>query len=283
MAIDWFTILAQALNFLVLVWLMKRFLYKSILGAIEAREKRIESELANAAEIKADAEKEGNEYKKKSSEFDQQRASLLSKATQEAEAERDRLFEEARKSAAALSAKRSETIRGEERNLRQALTRRTQEEVFAIARKTLGDLAGTSLEERVIQVFLGRLGALSVEEKGRLASALKDSSSPAMVRTAFDLTPEQRDSTEDAIKEALLPGIQVKFETAPDLISGIELAGQGRKVSWNIAEYLKSLQGGIEELLKEKGPSEAKAEKVTKEREKKSKPETQMRGAERGA
>jgi F-type H+-transporting ATPase subunit b len=48
MLIDWFTVAAQALNFFVLVWLMKRFLYKPILNAIAEREKKIASELANA-------------------------------------------------------------------------------------------------------------------------------------------------------------------------------------------------------------------------------------------
>ena len=46
MLIDWFTVGAQALNFLILVWLMKRFLYKPILTAIDTREKRIAAELA---------------------------------------------------------------------------------------------------------------------------------------------------------------------------------------------------------------------------------------------
>ncbi len=48
MLIDWFTVGAQALNFLILVWLMKRFLYKPILNAIDAREKKIAAELADA-------------------------------------------------------------------------------------------------------------------------------------------------------------------------------------------------------------------------------------------
>jgi len=41
MLIDWFTVGAQALNFLILVWLMKRFLYKPVLHAIDEREMRI--------------------------------------------------------------------------------------------------------------------------------------------------------------------------------------------------------------------------------------------------
>jgi F-type H+-transporting ATPase subunit b len=48
MIIDWFTVIAQAINFLVLVWVMKRFLYKPILDAIDAREKRIALALAEA-------------------------------------------------------------------------------------------------------------------------------------------------------------------------------------------------------------------------------------------
>ncbi|MFQ3186924.1 MAG: F-type H+-transporting ATPase subunit b, partial [Marinomonas primoryensis] len=53
MLIDWFTVIAQLINFLVLVWLLKRFLYRPILNAIDAREKRIADELADADEKRA--------------------------------------------------------------------------------------------------------------------------------------------------------------------------------------------------------------------------------------
>ena len=106
MLIDWFTIGAQALNFLILVWLLKHFLYQPILNAIDAREKRIAKELADADAQKAEAQKEHDEFQKKNEEFDQQRAALLTKATDEAQAERQRLLDEARKAADALSAKR---------------------------------------------------------------------------------------------------------------------------------------------------------------------------------
>ena len=111
MLIDWFTVGAQALNFIILVWLLKRFLYKPILNAVDAREKRIAAELADADAKKAEAQKERDEFQHKNEEFDQQRAALLSKATDEAKAERQRLLDEARKAADALSAKRQETLR----------------------------------------------------------------------------------------------------------------------------------------------------------------------------
>ena len=149
MLIDWFTVGAQVLNFLILVWLMKRFLYKPILHAIDAREKRIAAELANADAIKAEAQKECDEFQHKNEKFDRQRTALLSQATDEAHAERERLLDEARQAAAALSSKRQAALRNEQQTLHQALSRRTQQEVFAIARKVLADLATTSVEERL--------------------------------------------------------------------------------------------------------------------------------------
>jgi F-type H+-transporting ATPase subunit b len=260
MLIDWFTVGAQVLNFLILVWLMKRFLYKPILHAIDAREKRIATELADADAKKAEAQQERAELHHKNEELDQQRAVLLSKATDEARAERRRLLDEARKAADALSSKRRETLRNEAQNLRRAISRRTQQEVFAIARKALTDLAGMSLEERMVDVFVRRLRELDGDEKGLLTSALKASHSPVIVRTSFDLPPAQCASTEGAIKDTLGTETQVRFETAPDLISGIELTTNGQKVAWSIEDYLASLKEGVDELLKEKVKPEARAE-----------------------
>jgi F-type H+-transporting ATPase subunit b len=259
MLIDWFTVAAQAINFLILVWLMKRFLYKPILHAIDAREERIAKELADADAKKTEAQKERDEFEHKNQEFDQQRAALLSKATDEAQAERQRLLDEARKAAAALSSKRQETLRNEEENLHQAISRRTQQEVFAIARKALTDLATTSLEERLGEVFTRRLREMDGQAKAGFAEALKTASDPAVVRSAFDLPAEQRAAIQNALNETFSAEIHVRFETAPDLISGIEITTNGQKVAWSIADYLASLKKGVDELLKEKDKPEAKA------------------------
>jgi len=249
MLIDWFTVVAQAFNFLILVWLMKRFLYKPILQAIDTREKRIAAELADADAKKSEAQKERDEFLHKNEEFDQQRAALLSKATDEAKTERQRLFDEARQAAEVLSAKRQEGLRTDAQNLNQAISRRTQEEVFAIARKTLVDLAATSLEQRLTEVFTCRLRAMHGKAKTSLAKALKTASGPAVVRSAFDLPAEQRTAIQNALNETFSAEINIRFETAPDLVSGIEFTTNGQKVAWSIADYLMSMEKGIGELL----------------------------------
>jgi len=251
MLIDWFTVGAQTLNFLILVWLMKRYLYKPVLDAIDAREKRIASELADAAQKQAQADSERDTFKQKNADFDQQREALARKASAEVDAERKRLLTDARTAADAVQAKRHEALESELQTLQEDIARRSQEEVFAIARKALMDLATTSLEERVGEVFTRRLRAMNGQAKARLAEALETASGPALVRSAFDLPAEQRAAIQNALNETFSADIHVRFETAPDLISGIELTTNGQKVAWSIADYLASLEKGAAELLKE--------------------------------
>jgi F-type H+-transporting ATPase subunit b len=234
MLIDWFTVSAQLVNFLILVWLLKRLLYKPILHAIDERERRIAKELADADTKRTEAEKKG-----------------------EARAESQRLLEESRLAADALRAKQGDALKREQQSLNDEITRRTREEVFAIARKTLTDLAGTSLEERMSEVFTRRLRGLSDEAKEGLARALQTSADPVLVRSAFELPEEQRAAIQRALSETFSAEMQVRFETAPGVISGIELTANGRKVAWSIAEYLASLEKSVGELLKEKDKPEA--------------------------
>ena len=117
MLIDGFTVGAQVLNFLILVWLMKRFLYQPILDAIDAREQRIAAELADAAAKQAEAQQERNAFQRKNAEFDQQRALLLNQATDAARAERERLLDEARQVALALRTQQQDALRNEARHL----------------------------------------------------------------------------------------------------------------------------------------------------------------------
>jgi len=257
--IDWFTVGAQALNFLILVWLMKRFLYTPVLDAIDAREKRIAAVIADADQSKAEAAQERETFRRKNEEFDEQRAELVAQSRREANAERYRLLDEARQAADGLSAKRKEMLRRDVHTLNQAVGRRTQQEVLAIARQALTDLASTSLEARMTEVFTRRLRALDGEAKAGLAEGLKSAPDPAVVRSAFDLTDEQRSAIQGALNETFSADLRVRFETAPDLVSGIELTTNGHRLAWTIAEYLASLEKAIGELLTAPDTSEAAA------------------------
>jgi len=263
MLVDWFTVVAQVVNFLILVWLLKRFLYKPILRAIDEREKRITTELADAAMKQAEAKQERDEFHRQNEGFVRERAALMSQAIEEAQIERQRLFEEARQAADAMNAKRQETLRNEAHTLNHAIGQRTQQEVLAIARKALADLAGTSLEERLIAVFIRRLQEMDEEAKADLAEALRSATRPGHVRSAFELPPEQRVAIQKALNDTFPGHIHVEFETAPDLIGGIELSTDGHKVGWSIAEYIVSLEQGLNELLKTQNTTDVKLKSLS--------------------
>ena len=258
MLIDWFTVLAQIVNFLVLVWLLKRFLYKPVLAAIAAREKTIVDQLKNADKKEADAQKERETFQLKNDEFDLQRATLLSQAKDEAKSERQRLFDEARQAADALAVKRQESLENEARNLSRSISRQTRQEVFSIARKALADLASTSLEERMVEAFIRRLREMDSSAKEVLAGAIRTSSEPVSVRSTFDLPEVLRAEIKSALNEIFSAEISIRFETRPDMVSGVELGANGQKLAWSIDDYLGSMEKGVEALLKEQNKLEVK-------------------------
>ncbi|WP_420992900.1 F0F1 ATP synthase subunit delta [Cupriavidus sp. 30B13] len=249
MLIDWFTVGAQALNFVVLVWLLKRFLYKPVLDAIDARESLIAAQIADVEAKDAAARRQGEAFRQKSEAFDRERAALMAQAASTAEAQRRQLMEAARQAADDLGARRQEALRSEAGHLAQALGDLARHEVFAIARRALADLASASLEERVADVFVRRLRALGEPAKSSLAAALRLPSARAVVRSAFELPDAQRAAIQAALDACLGSGIPLAFETAPELVGGIELAGGGQKLAWSIDHYLGSLEHAAGELL----------------------------------
>ena len=258
MLIDWFTVGAQALNFLILVWLMKRFLYEPILDAINAREMLVAKQLAEASSTMDEARSQRDEFTRKNENFDREHTALIARATSEADAERRRLLDEGRKSAEAQSARRREGLVNDARNLDGAIRRRTQQEVFSVARKALMDLAAASLEECMAVVFIGRLRALDGDAKAAFAKAFTTAPGPALVRSAFDLPDRQRAEIQKAVADSFSGDIELRFETAPDLVGGIELAAGGQKIAWSISDYLASLEETIGELAAAPGSKGSK-------------------------
>ena len=119
------------------------------------------------------------------------------------------------------------------------------------AARALGDLAGVGLEQRVCEVFIERLRAIDGPALEKLGAALKGASDaePAVLRSAFELPPPQRAAIQKALDESFGQPVALKFETAPDLVSGIELTAQGQKLAWSISGYLSALSSDLQAKL----------------------------------
>lgn len=248
MLIDWFTVIAQVVNFLILVYLLKRFLYKPILEAIDAREKRVAAQLQEAADQKKEAADQHQKFQQLHEELDKNKESLITAAKKEAETEHQRLLESARKEYNELRSHLHESIEKEQASLGRDLRQRVQNEVFEIARKMLADLANSSLEAQIINVFIQKIQTLNNQEKAQLMGAFQAADGPMTVQSAFQLTPAQQSSIEQTIISQTRMAASLEFLPATEQISGIELSANGYKITWSIADYLDSLEKRIKGL-----------------------------------
>jgi F-type H+-transporting ATPase subunit b len=259
MLIDWFTVVAQALNFLILVWLLKRFLYQPVLKAIEEREEKIKTRISEAESQKEQAEEERNAYRRQKRELEEQRDELLEKAHQEAREERRKLLQAARTESEALRTRLRQSIREEYETLHRDLRARLQDEVFAVARKVLDDLASESLEKHMADTFLRRLTGAEADQRTDLAAMLRESGGQVLIRSAFGLPAEQQDQLEQALGGIAGQPVDVQFEEDPGKISGVELTAGGYKMAWSIADYLQAFEDQLADWLETHSPAEPAA------------------------
>jgi F-type H+-transporting ATPase subunit b len=260
MIIDWFTFLAQVMNFIILVWLLKRFLYQPILDAVDAREQKIATALLDADEKKLQAEQQFHLYETKNKAFEQQSSALLKQAVSEADLERERLIGEGRDQAAALRLKQMENLRKGAEQLNQDIRQQTQQQVFSVTRKLLGDLASAGLEQILVENFLAQMHKMDKAKRIRVTAALKTTHHPALLRSAFELTPEQREFIQNEFNQIFETEIKFKFETEDNLIAGLELVSNGQKLAWSISDYLGSLEKTMAEILNRPGGSKDSVE-----------------------
>lgn len=249
MLIDWFTVLAQAINFLILVWLLKRLLYRPVLAAIDAREKKIAAQLAEATQREAQARTEREDFQKRNEALEHDRERLLRKATEEAASERQQLLEAARQDSQMLRARLAESLLNERKELGRRLAGQTQAEVFALTRKVLAELAGTSVEDRMVEVFIGHLHSLPESQREAVLATTGTARPVAAVRNAFELSLARRTQIKAAVGECFGADIPVRFELVPELVCGIELTVGGVKLAWSVTDYLSSVSETLASIV----------------------------------
>lgn len=252
MLIDPFTIIAQIVNFLILVVLLKRFLYKPITQAMSARSQRIERQLAMAASKEQNAEAEKELYLQKQRELEAQKQEWLTQATKEVESKKEELTQTA---ILDVEQMRSQWYRDFERD-RQQLTNKIRKDltkqITSTARKALVDLAKANLEAEIIDTFIERLYNLNSLQSEIISTApIPEEQHLITIRSSFTIENEQKNRLVKAIREQITAEAEVKFEIDPNFICGIELRDRGYKISWNLEHYLTELELATEKVLAE--------------------------------
>ncbi|WP_158675263.1 F0F1 ATP synthase subunit delta [Thiohalobacter thiocyanaticus] len=242
MTIDWVTVSAQIVNFLILVWLLKRFLYQPVIRAMDRREQRVSNRLNEAQEREQAAEDRARQFEKKSESLDRRRDEILNQAREDAAREKKQMLEDARAEVAGTRRHWQQQANAEKEEFLANLRHAAAEAIQAIARKGLRDLADAELEERIVHTFIERLKSLDADSR----KALAQTAEPVRIASAFELDSGLRSRLTRAIHEQLAEQVEVEYRRSPELLGGIQLARGGRRLGWNLADYMEELEERVE-------------------------------------
>ncbi|MCG7199970.1 F0F1 ATP synthase subunit B [Marinobacter pelagius] len=253
MEINWITVSAQVVNFLILVWLLKRFLYQPVIRAMDRREQKIQNRMDEANSREQEAIHEKQSYQQKLAGFEKERDDLLEETRQEARQTRSQMLDQAREETARVRSHWMREIREEKTAFIDGLRHQSLDVVETVIRKALQDLADEHLEDRIAHTFVRQLHTLDDATR----EAMRRSSEPATVATSFELDPAQRGTLTRSIHELIGADLTVNYTRAPELICGIELTCESQRISWNLSDYLDELSASIERAFEPLEPTGA--------------------------
>jgi len=247
--IDWLTIAAQIVNFLVLIWLLQRFLYKPITNAMARREQRIEQRLSDARKAREEAELEARTLRDKQQELEDSKDVLQQQARKDADnlhklleaGVRDEISRKRSAWLAHLEDEHDETL--------QLLEKKMARQVVDTVRRILADFADTELSGQVASEFVLRIEALGADDRARLAEAAKNNREKALIESGLELPAPMRGRITRALHECLEQDIDVHYQIDRSLLLGVRLTLGGQQVEWSASQHLEKLGDLLREVL----------------------------------
>jgi len=249
--IDWLTVVAQVVNFLILVGLMRRFLYGPLLHAIDAREERTAGKLAEADRKNQEADSKAAQIAVQMEDLEKRRLQMMEEAQREADRERTELVAKAREDADVMESRWREELHREQSVFFDEVRRDASVEVLSIARRALEDLASADLERCAAETFLKKLTSVPAGELRELcAGGVTVASTNAL---PVELQTRLQQAIERQVGVPVGVHIEVRFERAPEMAWGIELRGEGRRIGWTPESYFASLGEKLKGLVNAQG------------------------------
>jgi F-type H+-transporting ATPase subunit b len=237
MEIDWTTFALEIINVLVLVWILKRFLYRPVLDTLALRRAGVERTLAEAREIEARAKALQEQYESRLADWEEEKAGARGQLDAELTLERSRqmqvlgeaLAAERKRNAAVDAHRRQEIERAHE------ISAMAQAQRFTAA--LLTRLASPAIEGRLVDLLLEDWAGLPESQLAVLRSAAAAEGAGVVVTSAFALAPEQQRRISAAIS-ARLRQPALGFREDPKLLSGLRLSLGPWHLSLNFADEL---------------------------------------------
>lgn len=132
------TLLIQVVNFLIAVWVIKRYAYKPIMKAIEDRQKQISDSLDNAEKTRLDVEVLRNEYQQQLNEARKDAGDIVEKARKAADDARNEIMAKSKEDATRILRQAQEEISREKDAALAEIKNQVAELSVLVAEKIIG-------------------------------------------------------------------------------------------------------------------------------------------------
>ncbi len=224
MNIDIFTFVAQIINLIVLLFLLRRFLYLPVLKAVTKRQQTIADELKQAEEAKKSALAKEKSWQRKIHDLDAKKQEIIGNARIEAEKLLEKLQEDNRKTAQAQYEHWQQNFRAERQNFEIVLQQLVVEHFGRFSQKVLEQMAGVSLADTVIEKFKEKFAKMGATDKSEFVKAAQKSQK-LTVQTAHKLSKNQKDGMKTFLQQQLKldDSCHISFEERKELICGVLL------------------------------------------------------------
>lgn len=239
MELSWSTFLLEIVNFLVLVWILKRFLYRPVLGVIARRRAAIDKQMADASALKADAEALRERYQGRVEEWNTERQKALEALNREIEQARTRRLEELQHALDAEREKAKAAAARQEADAARRAERTALEQGSRFAARLLGQAAGPETEQRLTDLAIEQLANLTPERVAELSNAGTLRPDTVTVTSAFELPEAQRLRLTDVLGKLLDSPPRCEFVEDPALVAGLRLTIGPWIVGLNVHDELQ--------------------------------------------
>lgn len=237
MRLDPLTLVAQLVNFGLLVLLLWRLLFRPVAAALRDREEHIRGQMQRAEQARQEAEQHEDAAREERERLERERGRRLQELEQEVERRRSELLERARAEAEREHEKHRARLAEERARTTTDLRREAGRLLAAALARGLEDLAGRSLQEAVLARFQERLAELPRAE----LTALRAGARPWTLATARPLDPAAREALLDAISRALDEEVEVRVVHEPGLVAGLELRAGDLGLGWSVRHLVDDL------------------------------------------
>jgi F-type H+-transporting ATPase subunit b len=256
MEINWVTVAAQIVNFLVLVWLLNKFLYGPITRAMTARQTRIRERLEDAARTRCEAEEERRKLIAERNELLNTKEKLLTAVRAEADQLQRDLERQARDDVEAQRQAWLSQIETDKEDFLNDVRQRVATEYFALAETAFSELAGETLEKRMVSVFVMRLKSMEESIQRKLKASAEREECVMRIESSFLLGPDERHDINHCIANIMGRDVNIDYAKTDTMIAGIRLRIESQSIEWSINNYLDQLQERLREYFAAAAPHE---------------------------